>query len=130
MTADATCSDRSSPTPLDSDLERRARARTVPSSRGRGRPLAGSRRRAFAAVSYEAVYDGLAASSDFGGSAGQDDIPDIDKNIAAMVEPRHGKVRRIMNSVVAFHKSQQIEPYLQDLVDRLVDGLLEEARPR
>jgi cytochrome P450 len=81
-----------------------------------------------AAVSYEAVDVGLRSVEHFGGSAGQDDIPDVDKNIAGMVEPRHGKVRRIMNSVVAFHKSQQIEPYLQDLVAGLVDGLLEEAR--
>ena len=44
-----------------------------------------------------------------------------------MVEPRHGKVRRIMNSVVAFHKSQQIEPYLQDLVHRLMDEMMAEA---
>ena len=82
---------------------------------------------ALAAVSYEAVDNGLRSVENFGGSAGQDDVPEVDKNIAAMVEPRHGKVRRIMNSVVAFHKSQQIEPYLQELVTRLVDGMLAEA---
>ena len=82
---------------------------------------------ALAAVSYEAVHAGLATVDDFGGSAGQDDVPDIDKNIAAMVEPRHGKVRRIMNSVVAFHRSQQIEPYLQDLVRPTLDDMMAEA---
>ena len=36
--------------------------------------------------------------------------------ISGILEPRHGAVRRIINSVVAFHKSQQIEPYLEAFV--------------
>jgi cytochrome P450 family 142 subfamily A polypeptide 1 len=123
MTADVP----SPPTPLDSDLERRASAYRSLRAEGGVVPFPGVDG-VLAAVSYEAVDVGLRSVEHFGGSAGQDDIPDVDKNIAGMVEPRHGKVRRIMNSVVAFHKSQQIEPYLQDLVARLVDGLLEEAR--
>jgi cytochrome P450 len=113
-------------TPFDSDLERRALAYRRLRAEGPVVPMPGLEG-ALAAVSYEAVDLGLRSVDDFGGSAGQDGIPDIDKNIAAMVEPRHGKVRRIMNSVVAFHKSQQIEPYLQDLVDRLLDDMLAEA---
>jgi cytochrome P450 len=115
------------PTPLDPDLERRASAYRALRAEGPVVPFPGVDG-VLAAVSYEAVDVGLRSVDHFGGSAGQDDIPDIDKNIAGMVEPRHGKVRRIFNSVVAFHKSQQIEPYLQDLVQRLVDAMLEEAR--
>ena len=123
MTADTTRSDEDLPTPFDSDLERRAAAYRRLRAEGAVVPMPGLEG-ALAAVSYEAVYDGLATVDDFGGSAGQDDVPDVDKNIAAMVEPRHGKVRRIMNSVVAFHRSQQIEPYLQDLVNRLMDQMM------
>jgi cytochrome P450 len=126
MTADTTRSDEELPTPFDSDIDRRAAAYRRLRAEGPVVPMPGLEG-ALAAVSYEAVYDGLATVDDFGGSAGQDDVPDIDKNIAAMVEPRHGKVRRIMNSVVAFHKSQQIEPYLQDLVHRLMDEMMAEA---
>ena len=126
MTADTTRSDEELPTPFDSDIDRRAAAYRRLRAEGPVVPMPGLEG-ALAAVSYDAVYNGLATVDDFGGSAGQDDVPDIDKNIAAMVEPRHGKVRRIMNSVVAFHKSQQIEPYLQDLVTRLMDEMMAEA---
>src|SRR5438876_5949087 len=117
MTADATSSEQELPTPFDSDLHRRAAAYRRLRSDGPVVPMPGLRG-ALAAVSYDAVDTGLRSVEDFGGSAGQDDVPDVDKNIAAMVEPRHGKVRRIMNSVVAFHRRQQIEPYLQELVTR------------
>jgi cytochrome P450 len=126
MTADTTRSDEELPTPFDSDIDRRAAAYRRLRAEGPVVPMPGLDG-ALAAVSYEAVYNGLATVDDFGGSAGQDDVPDVDKNIAAMVEPRHGKVRRIMNSVVAFHKSQQIEPYLQDLAHRLMDEMMTEA---
>jgi cytochrome P450 len=126
MTADTTPAESTEPTPFDSDIDRRAQAYRQLRAEGPVVPMPGLPG-ALAAVSYEAVYNGLATVDDFGGSAGQDDVPDIDKNIAAMVEPRHGKVRRIMNSVVAFHRSQQIEPYLQDLVGRLMDEMLAEA---
>jgi cytochrome P450 len=126
MTAEPTAADAAQPTPFDSDIDRRAAAYRRMRAEGPVVPMPGLEG-ALAAVSYEAVHAGLATVDDFGGSAGQDDIPDVDKNIAAMVEPRHGKVRRIMNSVVAFHRSQQIEPYLQDLVRRLMDALLAEA---
>lgn len=114
------------PNPLDSDLQRRIDAYRALRAHGEVVPFPGVDG-VLAAVSYAAVGDGLRDVEHFGGSAGQDDLPDVDKNIAAMVEPRHGKVRRIINSVVAFHKSQQIEPYLQGLVTRLLDAMLDEA---
>lgn len=125
MTAEPT-TDEGQPTPFDSDIDRRAAAYRRLRADGAVVPMPGLEG-ALAAVSYDAVNAGLAAVDDFGGSAGQDDVPDIDRNIAAMVEPRHGKVRRIINSVVAFHRSQQIEPYLQDLVHRLMDAMLAAA---
>src|SRR5262245_20693614 len=132
MTADAVgtgedLDDGSPPNPLDGDIERRASAYRALRALGAVVPFPGVDG-VLAAVSYEAVDVGLRTVDDFVGNHGQDDIPAVDKNIAGMVEPRHGKVRRIMNSVVAFHKSQQIEPYLQDLVTRLIDDMLEEAR--
>ena len=48
--------------------------------------------------------------------------------IAGMLEPRHGQVRRIINAVVAFHKSQKIEPFLEELAEHLLDELLTVAR--
>lgn len=114
-------------TPLDPEPERRMAAFRRLRSEGSVVPFPGADG-ILAAVSYEAVDRGLRTIDDFGGSAGQDDVPDVEKTIAALVEPRHGKVRRIINSVVAFHKSQRIEPYLQELSERLVDELVLEAR--
>jgi cytochrome P450 len=112
--------------PLDEDPVRRHAAYRALRTQGEVVPIAGTDG-ILAAVSYDAVDTGLRSVEDFGGSAGQDKVPEVDKNIAALTEPRHGKIRRIINSVVAFHKSQQIEPYLQDLVTRLLDAMLAEA---
>jgi len=73
----------------------------------------------FMAVDHNTVQTGLRSVTDFGGSAGQYGLPEEDTSVAGLPEPRHGWVRRIINSVVAFHKSQQIEPYLADLCNRL-----------
>jgi cytochrome P450 len=73
----------------------------------------------FMALDHATVQTGLRSVSDFGGSAGQYGLPEEDTSVAGLPEPRHGWVRRIINSVVAFHKSQQIEPYLVELCNKL-----------
>lgn len=73
------------------------------------------------AVSHEAVATVLREIDSFGGSAGSTGLAEDDTAIAGILEPRHGQIRRIINAVVAFHKSQQIEPFLIDLAIRLVD---------
>jgi cytochrome P450 len=113
--------------PMDTDPVRRAAAMRALRAQGDVVPLPGVDG-VLAAVSFEAVATGLSSVYVFGGSAGQDGIPEEDLTIAAIDEPRHGKIRRIINSVVAFHKSQQIEPYLEQLSARLLDALLTEAR--
>jgi cytochrome P450 len=115
------------PSPLDPDPERRAAAMRTLRAEGGIVPMPGVDG-VLAAVRYDAVSTGLGSVNAFGGSAGQDGIPEEDVFIAAIDEPRHGKIRRIINSVVAFHKSQQIEPYLEQLTERLLDAMLAEAR--
>jgi cytochrome P450 len=82
----------------------------------------------FVAVGHEAVASAFRRVEDFGGSAAQDGLPEDDKNIAGILEPRHAQIRRIINSVVAFHKSQHIEPYLEELCSELVQGLADASR--
>ena len=78
----------------------------------------------FMAVSHHAVETGLRSIEQFGGSAGQLGLPEEDTTIAGILEPRHGQIRRIINAVVAFHRSQQIEPYLRQFcVDRIRETL-------
>jgi len=115
------------PNPLDDDPDQRAAAYRVMRTQGEVVPFPGLDG-ILAAVSYDSVASGLNSVNDFGGSAGQEQLPEEDKHIAAISEPRHGKVRKIINSVVAFHKSQRIEPYLGRLCDNLIDTMLTEAR--
>jgi cytochrome P450 len=112
--------------PLDPDPDQRHAALTALRADAPVVPIAGLDG-VVAAVRYEAVGAGLRRVDDFGGSAAQDGLPEVDTNIAGIPEPRHGQIRRIINSVVAFHRSQRIEPYLQDLTVRLLDDLLARA---
>ena len=72
-------------------------------------------------MSHEAVETVFREIYTFGGSAGSTGLDEDDTSIAGILEPRHGQIRRIINAVVAFHKSQQIEPFLVELSQRLVD---------
>src|SRR5471030_611043 len=93
--------------PLDPDPARRFPALVAMRDRCPVHELAPGR---FMAVSHDSVATGLRSIESFGGGAGQQGLPEEETMISAIVEPRHGAVRRIINSVVAFHKSQQIEP--------------------
>jgi cytochrome P450 len=107
------------PSPLDPDPERRTEAYAALRAQcpvyhvGPGR---------FMALDHQTVQTGLRSVMEFGGSAGQYGLPEEDTSVAGLPEPRHGWVRRIINSVVAFHKSQQIEPYLADLCRSLAEN--------
>ncbi len=79
------------------------------------------------AVSHEAVETVFREITTFGGSAGSTGLDEEDTSIAGILEPRHGQIRRIINAVVAFHRSQQIEPYLDDLCHELVTRFATEA---
>jgi cytochrome P450 len=102
--------------PLDPDPARRSEAYAALRSQCPVHQVGPGR---FLALDHHSVQTGLRSVSDFGGSAGQYGLPEEDTSVAGLPEPRHGWVRRIINSVVAFHKSQEIEPYLADLCKRL-----------
>src|SRR6478752_216546 len=51
-------------------------------------------------------------------------VPDEEQFINEIAEPRHGHVRRIINSAIAQHRIGRVEPVARDLCDRLLDDLL------
>jgi cytochrome P450 len=51
-------------------------------------------------------------------------VPDEEQLVSEIPEPRHGQVRRIINSAIAAHRIGRIEPFCVELCGRLVDGLL------
>ena len=79
-------------------------------------------------LSHDAVESSLRGIDNFGGSAGQEGLPEEDTTIAAILEPRHGQVRRIINSVVALHRSQQIEPYLREFLAIRMQAVITQAQ--
>lgn len=52
-------------------------------------------------------------------------IPEEEKLISEIAEPRHGKVRRIINATVAHHKSMRAEPMVRELCHQYLDTILE-----
>jgi cytochrome P450 len=51
-------------------------------------------------------------------------VPDEEQLINEIPEPRHGQVRRIINSAIAVHRLVNIEPFCAQLCNDLLDDLL------
>ncbi len=41
------------------------------------------------------------------------DAAEEDTLMAAIPEPRHGKIRKLMNSALGYHPASQIEPFVR-----------------
>ena len=52
-------------------------------------------------------------------------VPDEEQLLPEMPEPRHGKVRRIVNAVVGWHKASRMENFIRALSNEYLDKLLE-----
>ena len=51
-------------------------------------------------------------------------VPPEEQLISEIPEPRHGKIRRIINSAIAQHRIGRVEPFGRDLCHDLLDGIL------
>ena len=51
-------------------------------------------------------------------------VPPEEQLVSEIPEPRHGKIRRIINSAIAQHRIGRIEPFARQLCHDLLDGLL------
>lgn len=51
-------------------------------------------------------------------------VPPEEQLISEIPEPRHGKIRRIINSAIAQHRIGRVEPFARELCATLLDGLL------
>ena len=56
-------------------------------------------------------------------------VPDEEQLINEIPEPRHGHVRRIINSAIAQHRIGRVEPFCVDLCHQLLDDLLATGGP-
>jgi cytochrome P450 len=51
-------------------------------------------------------------------------VPPEEQLISEIHEPRHGKIRRIINSAIAQHRIGRVEPFARAFCNDLLDGLL------
>jgi cytochrome P450 len=51
-------------------------------------------------------------------------VPDEEQLISEIPEPRHGRIRRIVNSAVGAHRLTGVEEYARELTNQLLDTLL------
>ncbi len=82
------------------------------------------------AVGQKAVVDGLASVESFVGSFGNTgQAAEEDTVMAAIPEPRHGKIRKLFNSALGHHHASQVEPFVRDYsAERLEESLATAAR--
>lgn len=65
-------------------------------------------------MSLKAVEDGLKSVESFVGSFGDTgDAAEEDTVMAAIPEPRHGKIRRLFNSALGYHKVSHVESFVR-----------------
>ncbi len=51
-------------------------------------------------------------------------VPDEEQLVSEIPEPRHGQIRKIINSAIAAHRIGRVEPFCFELCNQLLDDLL------
>ena len=51
-------------------------------------------------------------------------VPEEEKFINEIAEPRHGEIRRIINAAVAHHKTMRVEPMVRQLCEEYLEPIL------
>jgi cytochrome P450 len=51
-------------------------------------------------------------------------VPEEEQLISEIAEPRHGKIRRIVNSAIATHRLGRVEPFARELINALLEKVL------
>lgn len=54
-------------------------------------------------------------------------VPDEEQILPEIPEPRHGKVRRIVNAVVGWHKAVRMEGFIRELSHEYLDTMIEQG---
>jgi cytochrome P450 len=81
---------------------------------------------AYFVATFEGVRQGLLNVDHFVGSFGNTgELPEEETVLPGIPEPRHGKVRKIINTVLAYHHAVALEPFVRETASRMVGDLLE-----
>lgn len=72
-------------------------------------------------ASYEATAAAIPEVHHFGGAVGAGDVSEEHQGFNGMPEPQHGKVRRVVNGLIAAHRAKTAESFIVDYCTHLVD---------
>ncbi|MCE2391028.1 MAG: hypothetical protein J4G09_06020, partial [Proteobacteria bacterium] len=72
---------------------------------------------AYYLASRSAVTRALPEIDHFGGAVGAADVPEDEQAFNGLLEPRHGKIRRIVNGMIGPHKSRRARPFVAELCE-------------
>ena len=82
-------------------------------------------------VRQSAVLQGLRSVDHFVGSFGDvGQSKEEDTLLAAIPEPRHGKIRKLFNSALAYNHASQVEPFVRRYANERLDETLAVCRQR
>jgi hypothetical protein len=56
-------------------------------------------------------------------------VPEEEQLVNEIPRPRHGQIRRIINSAIAAHRVGRIEPFCRDLCQKLLGDILAKEGP-
>jgi len=112
--------------PFDPDSERRYAAFAELRGRGAAHRVATGQR---FFVRQSAVEQGLKSVDHFVGSFGDvGEAKEEDTVLAAIPEPRHGKLRKLFNSALAYNHASQVEPFARRYAEARLDDALAQCR--
>ena len=112
--------------PFDSNSEHRYEAFSALRARGSAAIVEGGR---LFFVRQAAVEQGLKSVDHFVGSFGDvGQSKEEDTLLAAIPEPRHGKIRKLFNSALAYNHASQVEPFVRRYSAARLDDALAECR--
>jgi cytochrome P450 len=89
-------------------------------------PVAGG---ALFVATFEGVKQGLLNVDHFVGAFGNTgELPEEETVLPGIPEPRHGILRKVINTVLAYHHAVKLEPFVRQVADDMVSGMLEAAK--
>ncbi len=93
--------------------------------RRRSAPVARVGSGAFFVAGFDAVRDGLKQVDHFVGAFGNTgELPEEETVLPGIPEPRHGRIRKILNSVLAYHHTSKLDHFVRELAADMTDALV------
>ena len=100
----------------------------IMAERRRDAPVAPVGSGALFVATFAGVRPGLVHVDHFVGAFGNTgDLPEEETVLPGIPEPRHGKIRKVVNTVLAYHHAVALETFVRETADEMVGDMLSAA---